>query len=109
MLLKNVNRIFDTSSDIRRHLILRNRANPNEKDDCYKKTALHYAAQKGNIDICQLLISNRANPNLKDSEEKTALHYAAEKGISDVCQMLLSKGAKPEPTDSEKNSFALFC
>jgi len=38
---------------------------------------LLYAAEKGTLDIYQMLLKNGANPNLKDSEEKTALYYAA--------------------------------
>jgi len=63
---------------------------------------LNYTSEKGTLDICQLLLSNGADPNLKDSEEKTALYYASEKGTLVICQLVLSNGADPNLKDSEK-------
>jgi len=48
---------------------------------------LRNATEKGRLGIYQLLISNGANTDLKDSE-KTALHYAAEKGKLGIRQLL---------------------
>ncbi|XP_065562418.1 ankyrin repeat and SOCS box protein 8-like [Artemia franciscana] len=51
---------------------------------------------KDKLDICQLLLSNGADPNIKSGiHGKTALHYAAEKGTLDICLVLLINRADP--------------
>lgn len=39
-------------------------------------TPLHYAADRGLADVCNLLLRNQCDLNLPDSEGNTALHYA---------------------------------
>lgn len=45
-------------------------------------TPLHYAARKGNLDICKILLQNGANiDSVTKSGKATALHKAAAAGI----------------------------
>ena len=44
-----------------------------------QKTALHFAAQNGHVDVAKVLIQNGADVNAVDEKMKrTALHVAAE-------------------------------
>ena len=40
-------------------------------------TALHFAAEKGHVDVAKVLIQNGADVNAVDENKSTALHYAA--------------------------------
>ncbi len=54
------------------------------------KTALHYAAfRRGSEKILSLLISNGANPELKDHEGNTAFDYAIKSSDYRVCRELI--------------------
>ena len=44
------------------------------------ETALMPAAQSGSANIVGLLLSHKANPQLRDNSQKTALHHVAEEG-----------------------------
>ncbi|XP_065559577.1 putative ankyrin repeat protein RF_0381 [Artemia franciscana] len=85
---------------------LRKGADPNLKDlkDRKEYTALHYAAERGRLDICQLLLNNRGDPNIQDFLKRTALHFAALRGTLDVCQLLLSNRADPNIKDLNKKT-----
>ncbi|XP_065557547.1 ankyrin repeat, PH and SEC7 domain containing protein secG-like [Artemia franciscana] len=71
-----------------------------------KCSALHVAARKGNLEICQLLNSKGVTVDALDSENTTALHFAAFTGNLEICQLLVSKGATVDALDS-KNRTAL--
>lgn len=79
-------------------------ASPNEAT--YQgHTALHYAAAIGNVETCQLLLSNGAGLNFVDSNEYTALAYAAKKGNREVVDLLLRQdlidpNISPQPLTS---------
>jgi acyl-CoA-binding protein len=64
-------------------------------------TALHWAADRGNIDMMQCLITLKADVNFQDSEGQTALHYAASCGHVKVLEMLLSHQADAKLVDKE--------
>lgn len=55
-------------------------------------TPLVWACEHGHIDVVSYLISNGANPHLRDVEYNEALHWAAFSGSSDVLAMLLNAG-----------------
>ncbi|XP_065343624.1 uncharacterized protein LOC135941815 [Cloeon dipterum] len=57
------------------------------------KTALHYAAEEGNLGIAQQLLSQRANVLLKDHNGWTALHYAILTNNQVLVQKLIESGA----------------
>jgi ankyrin repeat protein len=70
--------------------------------DFLGKQPLHYAAENGNVDLVDLLLSKGhskiiamllrtgADVTAQDNSGKTALHYAAQKGNLDVVELLLS-------------------
>ena len=62
-------------------------------DDWTGKTAMHYAAEYGNLEIAQLLIDAGANIQHRDFDKATALHHAAIGGFVDVVKLLLVHGA----------------
>ena len=72
------------------------KANVNTKD-IYQQTPLYLAAQRGEIDIVQLLIDNNADVDF-DGAGSTALHFAA--GSSpDILEMLLEAKASVDVRD----------
>lgn len=69
-------------------------ANPNANDFNWdQSTALIESCKNGNKDICLLLISNGANPNLMDKYDNHPIHYACLNGHSDIAEILVKKGA----------------
>jgi ankyrin repeat protein len=61
----------------------------------YSETALQNAAQSGNTEACQLLISKGAEVSAADEIfGNTALHLAAQEGHREVCAILLRSGAE---------------
>lgn len=59
----------------------------------FSKTPLHFAAEKGHLDIVTLLIDKGANINSRDSNNCTPLHIAAKYGRFCVVKYLINKGA----------------
>lgn len=68
--------------------------NCNDNRNC---TPLHYAADRGDLEITNLLISNGADLLARDTDGDTPLHWAAFKGNSEIVNLLLEKGAEPSP------------
>ncbi|XP_076395542.1 uncharacterized protein LOC143265743 isoform X1 [Megachile rotundata] len=58
----------------------------------YNGTALHYAAWKGYDEIVNILLQNKANPNMTGDKGFTPLHYAVKFSHLKVVMVLLSKG-----------------
>ncbi|XP_047937888.1 ankyrin-1-like [Salvia hispanica] len=63
-------------------------------------TALHYAVQKDNRDLMELLLNNGA-PTEKDSVDGTPLQIAASRGQIKSIKLLLKYGAEPNSNISE--------
>jgi len=84
------------------------RANP-DLPDSGGRTVLHLAAENGQIDVLQLLISSGAKVSAATLEEGTTpLHEAASFGQVEALTALLSARANPLIADSAGNS-ALHC
>ena len=66
----------------------------NSREDGFHKTALHQAAIKGHKDITELLLSQGANTDARDSYLRTPLFYAAENGHKEIVELLLVSGAE---------------
>ncbi|NIO48660.1 MAG: hypothetical protein GTN73_04365 [Candidatus Aminicenantes bacterium] len=64
------------------------------KDNNYKRTALHFAALYGQLDIIDALVKKGANVNERDAAGKTALDYANQYGHEKVAKLLKSSGAQ---------------
>jgi cytohesin len=60
--------------------------------DCYKKTALHYAAANGNPGLVRRLLKAGSDPNLLNEDGSTALHLAALGGHTDAIEELARHG-----------------
>uniref|UniRef100_A0A1X7SKQ1 Uncharacterized protein n=1 Tax=Amphimedon queenslandica TaxID=400682 RepID=A0A1X7SKQ1_AMPQE len=56
---------------------------------------LHTAALLGHNEVVSVLLSNGADPNIKNEYERTPLHNAASEGHNKVVSVLLSNGADP--------------
>ncbi|XP_058456851.1 ankyrin-1-like [Malaya genurostris] len=64
-------------------------------------TALHYAAERGNLKIIKYFCNNGANVNIAARDGRTPLHYAAEAKRLDVIKYLVSKGANVNISDND--------
>ncbi|MBI4042691.1 MAG: ankyrin repeat domain-containing protein, partial [Deltaproteobacteria bacterium] len=61
----------------------------------YGRKALHFAANRGYLDIVRLLLNKGAKPNSLDEGSVTALIGAIDKDHLEVAKLLLEKGANP--------------
>jgi len=97
--------IADTDGSSALSLLIKKGANMDAKDK-KGKTALHVAAEKGDIPVMKLLLDSSlpikkgANINAKDNEGETALCVAAEKGDIPVMELLMDSGADIEIGDN---------
>lgn len=57
------------------------------------RTALHFAAEGGHVDVVRLLIERGANVEAKDAADETPLHVAVAKGQAKCVAELLRSGA----------------
>uniref|UniRef100_A0A8B9K5L5 Inversin n=1 Tax=Astyanax mexicanus TaxID=7994 RepID=A0A8B9K5L5_ASTMX len=73
------------------------------KADHSKRTALHLAAQKGNVRFMKLLLSRHADWLLKDLEEMTPLHLATRHSSSKPLSLLLKHMAPGEVDTQDRN------
>ncbi|KAH0586575.1 hypothetical protein H2248_007800 [Termitomyces sp. 'cryptogamus'] len=64
-------------------------------------TALHFAAQRWNSSIVQLLLEHNVDVNVKDNDGKTALHLASENGDSKTVELLLEHKADVHVKDKD--------
>ncbi|KAK6501366.1 hypothetical protein TWF481_009208 [Arthrobotrys musiformis] len=72
--------------------LLIKRANVNAKDEG-GKTALHYAAENGYVNVVQLLIEHGANIEEQDALSLRPVQLAVKEGKYDVAAVLLRRGA----------------
>lgn len=73
---------------------------PNQVDD-QSRTAMHYAAVNGNLQIMAILIKANAKLNLVDSLGDTPLHLAAAQNQIEAGKLLLDAGAEVDPQNKE--------
>ncbi|KAH7307940.1 ankyrin repeat-containing domain protein [Rhexocercosporidium sp. MPI-PUGE-AT-0058] len=61
--------------------------------------AIHYASQKGSLQLVRSLLDKGAGIDATDSNGRTPLSYAAQGGHLELCQFLLEKGANVNAID----------
>ena len=66
--------------------------------------ALHFAAKEGYPKICEYLISQHADINLKTIDGRTPLHFACVIGNEEVIKLLIEKGANINETTKDFNT-----
>ncbi|OQS05535.1 ankyrin repeat protein [Thraustotheca clavata] len=74
-------------------LLLKCRANPNQKTKEVGKTLLHHAAYSRSEKVVEQLLLASASVDAKDKRGWTPLHHAASSGSSEVVKLLLKYGA----------------
>ena len=70
--------------------------------------ALHRAAEKGNVEWIQKLISEGADVNHRDRNERTPLHWAALSGHLEATKLLLAAGADVDAGDDDGDTPLYF-
>lgn len=73
----------------------------NINGDSSMGTSLMAAVVKGNIEIVQILLDNKANPNLADANGTTALIYAVQFNNSAIVKLLLDYKADKSKIDNK--------
>ncbi|KAJ9644083.1 hypothetical protein H2199_003951 [Coniosporium tulheliwenetii] len=71
------------------------------KKDSRGRTALHWAASRGNEVMVRLLLEEGADLHAKDEDGRTALHEAARSGKEAVVRLLLEEGADLHAKDKD--------
>lgn len=62
--------------------------------DVYRRSAMHYAAEQGNLEVLHLLLRAGCLVDVGDSDDVTPLHLAAARDNPDTVALLISNGAK---------------
>ena len=88
----------DNQKATERLLALGANVNLQDKDG---DTALHGAAETGNVEIIRMLLDKGANPNAKNQQGGTPLMWAAVFGNGDAVRLLLSRGANASLKDND--------
>ena len=65
-------------------------------------TPLHWAAKKGDKDLVELLLANKADVNARTNAGDTPLHCAASNGHKDVVEFLLANKADVNATNNRR-------
>ena len=74
--------------------------NPNQTDDS-SRTALHYAAINGNLQIIAILVKANAKLDVTDALGNTPLHLATDRGQTEAAKLLLEVGAEVDPQNKD--------
>jgi palmitoyltransferase len=74
--------------------------------DLHGRTALIWAAYRGHVEVCQVLLGEGAAIEAKDRSGYTALLWAVIKGNAQIARLLLQAGADPAEPDGDGRSCA---
>ncbi|KAG6503198.1 hypothetical protein ZIOFF_035509 [Zingiber officinale] len=73
-------------------------------DDSEGRTPLHWAVDRGHINVVQTLLDKNADVNAKDIEGQTPLHYAALCDREEIGMLLVQHKADPYMKDNDDSS-----
>lgn len=76
-------------------------------DEAFERTPLHFAAQHGHLECCELLFRYGASVDCIDVSSHQPLHLAAERGHCDVCEWLCTEAGVDVCARSPNGSMAL--
>ncbi|KAJ1266216.1 hypothetical protein BS78_08G134100 [Paspalum vaginatum] len=94
---------LQASIDGNLHLLRKmgSKVNLREAKDAKGRTALHFAAAKGHIEVCKYLVEESGlDVNCTCTEDGSPVHFAAAGGSVSVLRYLLDRGGDPEKPDS---------
>ncbi|XP_057462409.1 acyl-CoA-binding domain-containing protein 1-like isoform X2 [Actinidia eriantha] len=72
--------------------------------DSEGRTPLHWAVDRGHLNITELLVRKNADVNAKDNEGQSALHYAAVCEREAIAEFLVKQSADVDLKDDDGNS-----
>ena len=70
-------------------------------------TALHHACSSGDLESAKALVSERADPSIRDNRWYCALHYAAEAGHAPLIDLLVGEGLAEAESETRDGLTAL--
>ncbi|PIN21417.1 Acyl-CoA-binding protein [Handroanthus impetiginosus] len=77
--------------------------------DSEGRTPLHWAVDRGHMNVTELLLKKNADVDTKDNEGQTALHYAAVCERAAIAELLVKHGADIQIKDDEGNTPSDLC
>ncbi|KAK6926038.1 Acyl-CoA-binding protein, ACBP [Dillenia turbinata] len=77
--------------------------------DSEGRTPLHWAVDRGHLNVTELLVSRNADVNAKDNEGQTPLHYAAVCERKDIAEFLVKQKADVDIKDNEGDTPCDLC
>uniref|UniRef100_A0A5B6YR79 Putative acyl-CoA-binding domain-containing protein 1-like n=1 Tax=Davidia involucrata TaxID=16924 RepID=A0A5B6YR79_DAVIN len=77
--------------------------------DSEGQTPLHWAVDRGHLNITELLVRRNADINAKDNEGQTPLHYAAVCEREAIAEFLVKQNAATDIKDNDGNSPSDLC
>ena len=89
-------------------IIVLNSSLINYKDE-QGQTALHYAADEGNLKIVEIIIKSNADLNSRSNIKRTPLHISCNHGYFDISKLLIENGALINVQDNERNTPIHLC
>lgn len=95
-------RLLENANDLQtlRTILSNNNVNVRYTDDS-GQTALHMAADAGNLECVELLVSSGCDINAADQDGISVLHAAVIAGHEKTVEFLLSNGADPDQADMD--------
>ncbi|KAJ0251522.1 Acyl-CoA-binding domain-containing protein 2 [Hirschfeldia incana] len=82
---------------------------PVNAKDSEGRTPLHWAIDRGHLDIAKLLVDKNADVNAKDSEGQTPLHYAVVCDREAIAEFLVKQKADTTSKDDDGNTPLDLC
>ncbi|CAK9159401.1 unnamed protein product [Ilex paraguariensis] len=80
-----------------------------DQKDSEGRTPLHWAVDRGHLNITELLVSQSADVNAKDNEGQTPLHYATVCEREAIAEFLVKQNADADIKDNDGNSPSDLC